>query len=152
MTQQQRKTDPWLHSPESNRTRGASLIEVLIAILLFSLGTLTALTTTLTSFQANNQARAIDGGANLARTYLDQLVALDYNDPKLNDNKADGPAGLLAETPGTADSSETVGRFLVCWNVAENLPVNNVKTISVIVSWQMGADVRRVVFQTLKAG
>ena len=144
--------------------KGMSLVEVLVAITLFSLGMLAVLSMTTGSFQINDHSRSVDEATNLARTTLERLLSRPYDDSLLIDNSADGLAGLMnSDTltadyhPGNTDASAFVSSFYsevrydVYWNIANNLPVNGCKTISVVVLWQGSMGTKRVVFQTIRA-
>jgi len=128
---------------------GMSLVEVLVAIVLFAFGSMMAVTMSTTSLKANSNSRAIDEGVNLGRITMERLLGLDYEDPDLQDTTADGAAGLLAADAASADYSNPDGRYRVSWNIANNEPVNGAKTLSVIVSWP-GTPGKQVMFQTIK--
>lgn len=128
---------------------GMSLVEVLVAIVLFAIGSMMAVTMSTTSLKTNSHSHAIDEGVNLGRINMERLLGLDYEDPDLQDTTADGVAGLLAADAANADHDIGSGRYLVVWNVAANEPVNGAKTLSVIVSWP-GAPGKQVMFQTIK--
>lgn len=143
---------------------GMSLVEVLVALVLFSLGMLAVLSMTTGSFRINDHSRSVDEATNLARTTLERLVSLPYDDPLLIDNSADGFAGLTNSEATTADyhagnaaassfvsSFYSGSRYSFYWNVANNLPVNGCKTISAIVLWNGSMGTKRVVFQTIRA-
>ncbi len=138
---------------------GMSLIELMVAILIFSIGALAVLTMTSGSFQTNSHSEAIDGATNLGRSKMDLLMSLAYDDASLLDVTADGVAGLADNHPATsplgdplrADFSETSGRYQVLWNVANNAPVNGAKRIAVIVIWPWKSGMKQVVFQSVKA-
>lgn len=143
-----------LSLPEAGRdssSRGMSLVEVLVAIMLFALGTLAVMTMTTSSFQNNSNSYSVDESVNLARLNMDRLLSLAYDHADLQDTNADGLAGLFAEDAANADYSSISGRYRVSWNVAGNVPVNGTKTLAVIVGWQGMDRGRRVVFQTIKA-
>lgn len=129
---------------------GMSLVEVLVAIVLFSIGSLMAVTMTTTSLKANSNSHATGEGVNLGRINMERLISLDYESTDLQDTTADGVAGLLAADSANADHSFVSGRYLVAWNVAADEPVNGAKTLSVVVSWP-GSPGKQVVFQTIKA-
>lgn len=131
--------------------RGASLIEVLIALFLFSVGALAVLQMTVGSFQVNDHARNIDGASNTARSRMELLLGLPYDDPLLIDITADGAAGLEDVGGGNADFTQSSGRYEVSWNIANNQPVNRAKTISVIATWNDSlGQARRVIYQTIR--
>jgi prepilin-type N-terminal cleavage/methylation domain-containing protein len=130
---------------------GMSLVEVLVAIVLFSLGSLMVLTMTTSSFRANSNSHAIDESVNLGRVNMERLLSLDYTSGDLQDTNADGTAGLLSADVANADHNSASGRYRVVWNVANNTPVNGTKTLAVIVSWQSNPGEKNVVFQTIKS-
>ena len=130
---------------------GMSLVEVLVAIVLFSIGSLMVLTMTTSSFKANSNSHAIDESVNLARVNMERLLSLDYESGDLQDTTADGVAGLLAADAAGADYNSASGRFRVVWNIANDVPVNGAKTLAVIVSWPSNPGEKQVVFQTIKS-
>lgn len=138
---------------------GLSLVEVMIAIMIFSLGAMAVLTMTTGSFRANGFSAAIDGATSLGRTKMDALISLDYDHADLTDVTVDGLTGLGDNHPASnplsdplrADFSEINGRYQVFWNVAANTPVNGAKRIAVIISWQSNQVTKQLVFQTIKA-
>lgn len=134
-----------------NSQIGMSLVEVLVAIVLFSIGSLMVLTMTTSSLRANSNSHAIDESVNLGRVNMERLLSLDYTSGDLQDTNADGAAGLLSADVANADHNSSSGRYRVVWNVANNTPVNGTKTLAVIVSWQSNPGEKRVVFQTIKS-
>lgn len=138
------------NNPLKSGQDGMSLVEVLVAIVLFSIGSLMAVTMTTTSLKANSNSHATDEGVNLGRKNMERLISLDYESTDLQDTTADGVAGLLAADSANADHSLVGGRYLVAWNIAADEPVNGAKTLSVVVSWP-GSPSKQVVFQTIKA-
>ncbi|MCK4507352.1 MAG: prepilin-type N-terminal cleavage/methylation domain-containing protein [Desulfuromonadales bacterium] len=143
---------------------GMSLVETLVAIVLFSIGTLAVLSMTTGSFQINDHSRSVDEATNLARTTLERLLSIPYDDVLLSDNTADGLTGLTDSDVTSADyHSGNAGaaafvagfysgsRYRFFWNVANNLPVNGSKSISVVVTWQGTLGSKRVNFQTIRA-
>jgi Tfp pilus assembly protein PilV len=141
-----------------------SLIEVLVAIMLFAIGSLAVLGMTTGSFQTNNYSHSVGEATNLARLTMERIISLPYDDALLRDNTADGTAGLLNKDSSSSDYHPgdaaavtfvtdfyTGARYQVYWNVANNLPVNGSKTIAVLVVWTHNAVDKQVVFQTIKA-
>jgi Tfp pilus assembly protein PilV len=105
-----------------------SLVEVMVAMLLFAIGSLMVLTMTTSSFKANSNSHAIDESVNLGRVNMERLLSLNYTNGDLQDTNADGAAGLLSADIASADHNSTSGRYRVVWNVANNTPVNGAKT------------------------
>jgi prepilin-type N-terminal cleavage/methylation domain-containing protein len=123
-------------------TKGFSLIEVLIALCIFAIGALALAKMQMVSMSGNTTARSITGAATLAEAKLEELRSLPYLHADLTDKDSSGDAGFgaagLDDEDASADGSETgivmMGpRYDVFWNVAEDSPVSNCKTIRVIV-------------------
>lgn len=122
--------------------QGFSLIEVLVAMCLFSIGILALAQMQIVSMSGNSTSRRITGAATLAESKLEELKSLSYADADLTDKDASGDAGYgtagLDDEDGDADGSETgvtiMGQaYDVFWNVAADSPVSDSKTIRVIV-------------------
>lgn len=118
----------------TTNSRGFSLLEVVIALGIFSIG-ITALYSMQTqSITQNTGSNRITTASNWAAKKVEELLTLSYQD--LTDNNDDGEAGLANDTPATADGSDTSpdGVYTIMWNVAEDLPMYRTKTIRVIVT------------------
>ena len=118
---------------------GFTIIEVLIAITIFSIGILAVVTMQTTSVNGNAKARHISEETSWAADQMEQLLAQDY--PLLVDG-----AGTTAGLPGlddggltpatTADGGPVIspdGAYSIYWNVAVDQPAPNLKTLRVIV-------------------
>ncbi len=129
---------------------GFSLIEVLMAVAIFSIGILAVGSMQITATKENTSAGKMTIASNIAQNQMEQLISLDYDDSaNLNDANGDGEAGLTNNTSATADHTTTDGQYNIYWNVAEDEPISNTKTIEVIVSWQGGQ--RQVSLTTVMA-
>ena len=146
------------------------MIEVLVAVLLFSLGALVVMTTTMTSYRVNDQARSLGCGTNLGQASMEWLLSLDYDSANLNDVNGDGVSGLL-DVGTSADYRHTAAgypftdttmfdpdenpcfrftRNQVSWNVARNSPVTGTKTFSVLVTRETSNGPKSAVFQAIR--
>ncbi len=99
---------------------GFTLIEVLFAIAIFAIGILA-----LTSLQAvyiggNSSARIQTEATTLAAQWLERLKILPYAHDDLD------PVGN--------PHRQAVGAYRIEWNVADNSPINEVKTIRITVT------------------
>ena len=99
---------------------GFTLIEVLVAIAIFAIGILA-----LTSLQAvyiggNSSARMQTESTTLAAQWLERLKILPYAHDDLD------PVGN--------PHRQVVGAYRIEWNVADNSPINEVKTIRITVT------------------
>ena len=93
------------------------------------------ITMQVTGIKGNAKASHITVASNWGADRLEKLFALDYTDDDLKDDTA--PIGLagLDETGATADGSATSpdGFYTIYWNIADNTPMPDTKTIRVII-------------------
>ncbi len=129
---------------------GFTLIELMVAAAIFSIGLLAIGSMQVGAIQGNSTANGITQGTTWAENQVERLIGLDYNDPDLADTDGDGTSqdgnsdgvdddggnfGLDDEDTATADNSVAQGNYTVFWNVAEDAIVDNTKTINIIVTW-----------------
>ena len=132
---------------------GFTLLEVLIALFVFSIGILGVNAMQLTSITGNSKANGITEASNFATDRIERLMSIDdYDDPLLDDIDGDGTGqdtsvppdgldnsggnfGLDDATAATADGNFTSadGNYQIFWNVAVDHPLSNTKTINFIV-------------------
>ncbi len=129
--------------------RGFTLTEIMIALAVFTIGILAVNAMQTASIKGNSKARQITEASNLATDRIEKIIALDYDDPALNDSDGDGTDqdadldgtdddggnfGLDHETAVTADHETTSvdGNYRIFWNVAVDQPLFNNKTIRFI--------------------
>ncbi len=130
-----------------DREGGFTLLEVLIALFIFTIGILGLNAMQLSSIVGNSKANVITETTNIASSRIESLLFLDYSDPLLSDVDNDGTNqdanndgvddnggnfGLDDATAATADHQLVDGNYTIFWNVANDLPVPNAKTIKVI--------------------
>lgn len=142
---------------KNNSQNGFTLLEVVIAIALLTIGILGAATMQIAAIGGNSHANRLTGAVTLAESTIESLMSLPYDDPELKD---DSNTGLNAGASGldntnAADKSadekhaEQDG-FTVFWNVAENYPFTDCKTIRVIVQRSDKGVVKTVSLDVLK--
>ena len=137
------------------RQEGFTLIEVLVAISILTVGLLAVASMQVAGMQTNAHSRNVTEGINWAQDKLEELIALPYDDPNnlgLIDTDNDGLLGLGNNTAATADYSETRGQFTICWNIAEDEPVASSKTIRIFATWQDRGVTKRVLLNYIKSG
>ena len=122
-------------------TAGFSLIEVMIGILIFSIGVLAIFGMQLSGMRGNSTARHYTDTATIGMDKMEELIAQPYTNADLNDTDGDGNAGadlgLFDATVGSADHFENdpAGQYTIFWNVADEDLIEHSKTVSVIILW-----------------
>ena len=117
--------------------KGFTLVELLIALVIFAVGILGFATMQITSIKGNSKGRLISEASNVAADRIETFMSLDYGDSLLSDGSGTnaGVAGLEDLPPNNTDGSATSsdGNYQIYWNVADDHPVTGVKTINVFV-------------------
>ena len=148
----------------NHEVNGFSLLEVLLGITIFMIGMLGVTALNISSLKSNTFSGNMSEAVIIAGDRLERLLALDFDDPDLQDTDGDGAAGLEEtgndDDPGTvadADHSDPAGpidpvadpgigrnsMYYVYWNVEDDNPVPvKTKTVNVIVEWSI-KDVKR---------
>ncbi len=129
--------------------KGFTLIEVLFAMTIFTIGVLAVAALQGTGLRAAAQAKALNEGQSAARTMIEQLMALPDDHPRLSDRDGDGEAGLM-DTGEEADHlliPPGQGRIKLSWNTAVDWPRPAVTTIRVIAHWSEPSQERRTVLE-----
>lgn len=130
-------------------TDGFTLLEVIIALAIFTISIIALYTIQTGTINQNSRASRITTADSWASEKIEDLISVDYDDIKDTDD--DGKAGLSHSTTATADGSEVSldGVYTLVWNVAdthldsdgnevEGYPLPNTKTIRVIVTNRKG--------------
>jgi len=105
---------------QKNKSRGFTLIEVLIAMAIFAIGFLALATIQIKSIAQNATARMYSEATTMAVESVERLMALPYDHPDLNQG---GNAHTMAD-----------GAYTIEWDVQNNKPVKAAKTIVVSVN------------------
>jgi prepilin-type N-terminal cleavage/methylation domain-containing protein len=116
--------------------QGFTLIEILIAIAIFSIGILAVSAMQMTSVKGNASARRITEATALAENRIERLLELSYDHNDLN--------------PALNPHQATSGPYEINWTVTESDldadGINDSKTVSVTVNWTYKGD-RKVSIQ-----
>ena len=115
--------------PPQKTNQGFSLIEVLIALSIFTIGILGVASLVISSINENALARRVTEATALAEDRLESMLALSYED--------------------IITGQSTEGAYTVSWNVAEDVIVAQTKSITVTVTWQYRGNQRNVTIQHL---
>lgn len=157
-----------MNSPK--KEAGFTIMEILIAIAILAFGLLAIATMQAWSIKGNSQAIGITEGITLAQDKIEEFIGLDYNHTDLSDTDNDGTTQDTAPDDGVdddgdnfgldnttgagtaaADHTDSYGRYNIYWNVAVDEPINNIKTIRVIVQWTDRLATKRATVDFMKA-
>ena len=117
---------------KSKKDEGFTLIEVLIAITIFAVGLLAVATMQLSAIRVNFTAGQITTRITWAQDKLEELMALPYSDPWIED-LGDPPSGT--DTAGDAHQATTPdGYYTISWTVTNDTPIASTKLITVTVT------------------
>lgn len=111
---------------------GFTLIEIMIAIAVFTIGILALTSMQIRAVQGNSFACGLTEASILAQDKMEELIMLGYNDPNLND-------------------TYKAGIYTMSWNIAVNVPYTNTKTISIVVTWVENGAPKQVAIQSIKS-
>src|SRR5215471_18801903 len=109
--------------------KGLSLIEVLVAMVVLSLGLLGLERVHIAAIQANTIASRLTQATTLAQDRAEQLMALPYNDVVLSDTTAPGTFTTYTE-PNPPQG------YTITWTVDTDVPSAGIKTINIDVTWK----------------
>ena len=124
-------------SAAKRKEGGFSLVELMIAIALLSIGILTMMTMQVNSIRTNASARRITQSATIGADRVEKLIGLPYTDDL-----------LLPESEHTFVD----GRYTIQWQVSpDHHPIENVKTIQVTVTTQEAGQPRSTTYVYYKA-
>ncbi len=116
---------------------GFSLIELMIALAIFSIGMMAISSMLMTSGLGNSKAFIQTEVATLASDRIVTLMALPYNDAALTAGTygtAVDPAtdGVDNDDDGTLDEAGETGTInTITWTITDDTPIDNTKTIQV---------------------
>ena len=122
-----------------NNENGFTIIEVLIAIVIFSIGVLAVSHMQVNALVANKTAFEQTEASMWASNKIETFINTPYNDPLM----ADGLTG--SESYGKND------KYNVSWEIEEQ-PSSLIKKIKIVVSWNSGIIQKDFEFDYVKSG
>ncbi len=140
--------------------RGFTLIEVIIALAIFTVGLLAVAALQGTGLMAAGKSEQMTQSKALAKSEAERLIALGFDHDDLRDRDGDGKDGLddtnFDDDPATLPDADygpvpDEGLRRTYWNVAEDHPDAGLKTVRVITVWTEKGASRRTVFDFLKS-
>ncbi len=124
--------------------KGFTLIEVMIAVAILAIFVLGIASMQMSAIRGNNLGDNITCALTLAEDKMEELLGLDYNNPELADGVKGNDSDLSRIDDGWIDRQElnidetgkvNAGHFRRIWNIADDKPILDSKTITVIVTW-----------------
>jgi len=108
--------------------KGFTLVEVLVAMGIFSVALLGLEKMHLTAIQVNAIASRLTQATTLAQDRVERLMAMPYNDPLLADTTATG------SFTSYTDPNPPQG-YTITWRVDTDVPSAGIKTVNIFVTW-----------------
>jgi type IV pilus assembly protein PilV len=129
-------------SQNKKGNHGYTLIEILIAMAIFSIGILAVAGMQITSVRGNAVARGTTEKTSWAADRMEELMALDYNHADLAAGEHSEAQGSFTRTSdgidndydGQIDEIGETGFITIFWNVQDDTPLADTKTITVTVT------------------
>jgi type IV pilus assembly protein PilV len=127
---------------ESVRRQGFTLIEVLIAVSILTVGLLAAAKMQISAIQGNYFSSNTSTALSLAEQKMEDLLGRAYTDAEVADTQSGNNANL--RSLATRDHEELKvneegvaggGIYHRVWNIADNEPITDTKTITILVTW-----------------
>lgn len=120
---------------------GFTLMEIMVALMILAIGVMGIWSMQGVAIRSNTTARRITDTATLGADQFEVLMRLPYNS-----------AALTPETTTTQTITRNNIEYTLSWTVsALNVPINNVKTITVNASWMEAGQQRSVAYVYYKA-
>ena len=134
---------------------GFTLIEVMIAMAIFSIGILGVAAMQTASVKGNASARGVTDIATWAADRVEKIAVLPYGDNRLSPGTHSIAAGNLSMTTdgidnnfnGLIDEGGETGPVTIQWTVLQDTPVDNAKTVTITVQHN-GPGVNKTVSMT----
>jgi prepilin-type N-terminal cleavage/methylation domain-containing protein len=114
--------------------KGFTLIEVLVALGVFSVALLGLEKMHLTAIQVNTVANRLTQATTLAQDRVERFMAMPYDDPLLADTTAKGIPTSYPNA-GHPDPSPPPQGYTIRWDVDTDVPSVGIKTINIFVTW-----------------
>jgi len=114
---------------------GFSLLEVMVAFTILMTGATMLIPFSFFAIQKNMYNKRIVNARSVAEQFTEQLRAINYSDPIISDD-SDTTDLYDFSNPDHIDTVETENfLYELKWNVAENVPSKDVKSICISVEW-----------------
>ena len=118
--------------------KGFTIVEVMIALAIFSIGYLAYSGLQLSATKSNTKARWLTLAVTCATDKIEQLLDLPYSHADLTagvHTLAEDVDGIDNDSDGQIDELDESGPLNFTWTVTDNSPIDNVKTININIIW-----------------
>ena len=138
----------------NSQEHGFTLIEVIMAISILSIGLLAVASMQISAMRGNAIARDYTESTDRVQDAVEKIYALNFTDDMLSDADGDGVNGLDDIGSGADWSITDDPRYTIYWNVVADWAGGNsmtgVNTIRVIVVWQERGSQKRYSFDLMR--
>ncbi len=128
-------------------SKGLTLVEVMIALAIFSVGILAVAAMQNVGMAAMARARSGSDHARQAAGQIEAILSMDYDDPAL----ADGDNGYHPESPDHGPQLLPGAKASIEWEVDDDFPFPGTKRIGVTVRPQVSSQGVPVIYDCVKA-
>ena len=118
---------------------GFTIVEVMIALAIFSIGFLAYSGLQISATKANTKSRWLTQAVTCATDRIEQLLDLPYTHADLSADKKhvlpNNADGIDNDSDGRIDEPDESGSLDFEWTVTDDAPLANVKTINITITW-----------------
>jgi type IV pilus assembly protein PilV len=129
---------------------GFTLIEVLIAMTVFSIGILGLMALQIISIRGTTLSDTATVAGTIAQMHMEKIINADFNASGLEDANSSNNDDLDSTVNRDYQNMDVDGnpvdldRYDLVLNVADDTPIPNTKTVVVLVAWNNGRQVRKL--------
>lgn len=134
-----------------DKMKGYTLIEVMVAMTVLSVGMLGLTALQIAGIRGNSLSGTNTEAGHLLKYHMESILHADYNNPFIRDINISNNTDLTSTIQTDFKDVDIHGRTLkksaytLIWNVADNTPIKDTKTIVVMVTWRNGKRKRQLV-------
>ena len=138
-----------IKNQEIKDSSGFTLIEVMIALSILAIGLLGLSVLQISGIKNNSLAYASTQAHHLLETHMEMIIHSDYHAPGISDvsnnsSRLDSITQVDHYNTDAFGNDVDLGKFNLIINVAENTPVNDAKTIVVMITWDNDRKIRKL--------
>ena len=119
------------------KQEGFTLIEVLVTLIIFSIGILAIALMQTMAIMANYSSRTYTEAITWAEYIMEDLINLDYDHADLD--------------PASNPHQKVQGSYTISWNIMEDSIIENTKNVDIRVVWNDGIKLRTISIECVKA-